>query len=66
MEENQLYLQLIIVDRYEYDEHSTRLMEHLRKTLLDKRYKGEYKFDVDFKVCLLCVRFLQELSDVLN
>ncbi|KAL7037946.1 hypothetical protein ACKWTF_009407 [Chironomus riparius] len=43
-EENQLYLQLIIVDRYEYDEQSTRLMKHLRKVLLDKRYKDQSKF----------------------
>mgnify|MGYP003525872928 CR=1 FL=1 len=43
-DENQLYLQLIIVDKYDYDEHSTRLMEHLRKTVLNKFYKSEIFF----------------------
>ena len=41
MEANELYLQLIIVDRYGYDEDSTRLMGHLRKVLLDKIFKSK-------------------------
>lgn len=41
-EHRQLYLQLIIVDRYEYDEHSTRLMEHLKSSVLNKLYESEY------------------------
>lgn len=43
-EGNQLYLQIIIVDRYEYNEYSTRLMEHLKKVLLDRIYKDQSKF----------------------
>lgn len=39
MKERQLYLQLIIVDRYEYDELSTKLMEFLRETILTKFYE---------------------------
>lgn len=39
--EQQLYLQLIIVDRYEYDELSTKLMTFLRKNLLDKLFESK-------------------------
>jgi hypothetical protein len=40
-EHRQLYLQLIIIDRYEYDEHSSRLMEYLRSSTLNSLYAGE-------------------------
>ena len=40
-EHRQLYLQLIIVDRYEYDEQSTRLMKHLKSSVLNELYEGE-------------------------
>lgn len=33
--QRRLYLQLIIVDRYEYNEHSTKLMESMRKYLAE-------------------------------
>lgn len=32
-QQRRLYLQLIIVDRYEYDENSAKLMESMRKSL---------------------------------
>lgn len=40
-EQQQLHLQLIIVDRYEYNEHSTRLMEYLRSSVLNELYKSK-------------------------
>lgn len=40
-EAKQPYLQLIIVDRYEYNELSSRLMDHLRETVLSRIYQGE-------------------------
>lgn len=43
--EQQLYLQLIIVDRYEYDELSTSMMESLRGTILNKFYESELMDD---------------------
>lgn len=39
---NQPYLQLVIVDRYEYDEASSKLMEILRRTVLNKLFESEY------------------------
>lgn len=41
---NQAYLQLIIVDRYEYDEVSTKLMEILRPKVLNKLFESESRF----------------------
>lgn len=36
-----LNLQLIIVDRYEYNAVSSRLMEHLKRTILNELYQSE-------------------------
>lgn len=41
--ERQLYLQLIILDRYDYDELSTRLMQSLRKSVLGRLYQSELR-----------------------
>jgi hypothetical protein len=41
----ELILQLVVVDRYDYNEHSTKLMEHLRKTVLSKNYKSNVFFN---------------------
>lgn len=39
--DRQQYLQLIIVDRFEYNELSTRLMESLRENILDSEFASE-------------------------
>lgn len=39
-EQRQLYLQLIILDRYEYNEESTRLMEYLRESVLNGLFRS--------------------------
>lgn len=39
--EQQLYLQLIIVDRFEYDELSTKLMDSLRQRVFNKFYASK-------------------------
>lgn len=56
-EHRQLYLQLIIVDRYEYDEHSTRLMEHLKSSVLSKLFVGESTFKTHHTCALTLFRF---------
>jgi hypothetical protein len=38
---SRLFLQLIVLDRYAYDELSTRLMGQLRTELLDRLFPGE-------------------------
>ncbi|KAG5679690.1 hypothetical protein PVAND_009243 [Polypedilum vanderplanki] len=43
-EKNQHYLQLIIVDRFEYKELSSNLMEQLRESMLNKNSQSQSKF----------------------
>lgn len=39
--DRQNYLQLIIVDRFEYDELSTKLMDSLRQSVLSELFQSE-------------------------
>lgn len=41
VKDRQLHLQLIIVDRFEYDELSTKLMDSLRRNVLSELYESE-------------------------
>lgn len=55
-DERQLYLQLIILDRFEYNELSTRLMQELEKTILSRLYQSEFNRNIVAFVAQLLLR----------